>query len=119
MCVCVFYQAESYLGSWVPFSFNREAMCPPFGVHPSGSVNSVYSDVVVASCVVWAGPTLPTLPLSEWEKHYDCYAEKNPPLALLPQWTVAVRESSKYRTKPCYGPVSNPRPPSHNAARYY
>ena len=84
LCVCVFYQAESYLGSWVPFSFNREAMCPPFGVHPSGSVNSVYSDVVVASCVVWVGPTLPTLPLSEWEKHYDCYAEKNPPLTLLP-----------------------------------
>ena len=82
--VVVVYQVESFLGSWVPFSFNREAMCPPFGVHPSGSVITIYSDVVVASCVVWAGPTLPTLPLSEREKHYDCYAEKNPPLALLP-----------------------------------
>ena len=39
-------------------------------------------NVIVLSCVV--RPTLPTLPLSEWEKHYNCYAEKNPPLALLP-----------------------------------
>ena len=39
-------------------------------------------DVIVLSCVV--RPTLPTLPLSEWEKHYNCYAEKNPPVALLP-----------------------------------
>ena len=27
-------------------------------------------DVIVLSCVV--RPTLPTLPLSEWEKHYNC-----------------------------------------------
>ena len=39
-------------------------------------------DVIVLSCIV--RPTLPTLPLSEWEKHYNCYAENNPPLALLP-----------------------------------
>ena len=31
--VVVVYQVELFLGSWVPFSFNREAMCPPFGVY--------------------------------------------------------------------------------------
>ena len=101
------------------FGFVMRGLCAHAvrGENPPGNVNSKCSYVIVASCVVGAGPTLPTLPLPEWKN--NCQAEKKPPLALLPYRMVAFRESSKYRTKPCYGPASNPRPPSHSAARFH
>ena len=60
--VVVVYQVELFLGSWVPFSFNREAMCPPFGV-----VNSMCSGVIVAFCVVRAYPPFQPFPPPEWK----------------------------------------------------
>ena len=72
--------------------------------------------VIVLSRVVGTHP--PNPPLIRVEEQL-VRPEKKPPLALLPKRTVAVRESSKYRTKPCYGQASNARPSSHSAARYH
>ena len=43
------------------------------GKNPPGSVNVRCSNVIVATDVVGAGPTLPTLALSQWnwKKHHD------------------------------------------------
>ena len=42
----------------------------------------------------------------------------HPSLCTL-KWVVETQDSSKYSLKSCSDPVSNPRPPNHDAALYH
>ena len=68
--VVVSCQVEStWMGFGNSFGFVMRGLCAHAvrGENPPGNVNSKCSNVIVASCVVGGGPTLPTLPLPEWK----------------------------------------------------